>query len=187
MEQSQTEKPEEIVREIRHRKQKKLPVAVTEEEFISLIKITKHKHHKLAFLLAFESGLRISEVVKLEQRDIDFSGKKIFIREAKGMKDRVVPLPKRFKEDYLKIIPIGIGERALQKAFKKNCEMCGILKKKPTAHFHSLRHGFATHFLEQGGQIQFLKVLMGHEDISTTDVYNQLNPKEALKQYEELF
>ena len=169
------------------KKAKKLPIAITKKEYDSLIEATKSPKHKLAFYLGFNSGLRISEVVKLESRDIDVEGGKIFIREGKGKKDRISPLPKGFQKKYLNYLPLGIGSRALQKAFKIAAEKSGLLERKPTAHFHSLRHGFATYFLEQGGNIQLLKVLMGHTNISTTDIYNQLNPKVALEAYKELF
>ena len=105
----------------------------------------------------------------------------------KGSKDRIAPMPKGFLKKYQDMLPLKIGVRALQKAFHKSAKKSGLLERKPTAHFHSLRHGFATHFLEKGGNIQQLKVLMGHTNISTTDIYNQLNPKVALDSYEELF
>jgi len=166
---------------------KKLPVAITQSEYFELIKYAVNDKQKLAFLLGFESGLRVSEVIKLEPRDVDIHEKKIFIRMAKGSKDRIVPLPKHFQSKYLKLLPLGLGARALQKAFKRSALKSGLLTQKPSAHFHSLRHGFATHFLEQGGNIQLLKVLMGHTNIATTDIYNQLNPKVALDKYQELF
>ena len=166
---------------------KKLPIAITEQEFKELIKVTKSEKHKTAFLLGFGAGLRVSEVVKLEQRDVDSKEEKIFIRMGKGSKDRIAPYPKQLKQKYISLLPLGLGVRALQKAFRTSAEASGLLKSKPTAHFHSLRHGFATHFLEQGGNIQYLKVLMGHTNISTTDIYNQLNPKVALDAYKEIF
>lgn len=169
------------------KREKRLPIAITQQEFLMLIEKAKKEKQKLAFLLGFESGLRVSEIVKLEPRDVNISEGKIFIRLGKGNKDRIVPLPKHFKQKYLLLLPLDIGVRALQKAFKSAAKKSGLLEVKPAAHFHSLRHGFATHFLEQGGNIQFLKVLMGHTNISTTDIYNQLNPKVALDAYKELF
>lgn len=169
------------------RKPKKLPIAITQAEFEGLLKVTKSDKHKLAYLLGFESGLRVSEVVKLERRDLELAEGKIFIRMGKGSKDRIAPLPKHFMPKYALLLPIGIGIRALQKAFKNSAKDSGLLKIKPTAHFHSLRHGFATHFLEKGGDIQYLKVLMGHTNIATTDIYNQLNPKIALDKVKELW
>ena len=61
---------------------KKLPVAISEDEFAKLIQNTKYPHWRIAFLLGFGSGLRISEVVKLEPRDINFKEGSIFIRQA---------------------------------------------------------------------------------------------------------
>jgi integrase/recombinase XerD len=169
------------------RKQHKLPVAITKEEYEALQEKTKSPKHKLAFYLGFNSGLRVSEVVKLESRDIDIKESKIFIRLGKGSKDRIAPMPKGFLKKYQDMLPLGIGVRALQKAFHISAWKSGLLERKPTAHFHSLRHGFATRYLEQGGNIQSLKVLMGHTNIATTDIYNQLNPKVALDSYKELW
>lgn len=169
------------------KREKKLPIAITKDEYEELVKKTNSPKHKLAFYLGFYSGLRVSEVVKLESRDIDLKEGKIFIRQGKGSKDRIAPLPKGFLKKYQDILPLGLGKRALQKAFKVSAKASGLLDRKPTAHFHSLRHGFATRYLEQGGNIQSLKVLMGHTNISTTDIYNQLNPKVALDSYKDLF
>ena len=172
---------------IKKRKPKKLPVALSYDEFIKLLDHTKKKHHKLAFLLGFESGLRISEVIKLEVRDINIKEKNIFIRQGKGGKDRVVGLPKHFREEYLKLLPIKCGARALEKAFKSSCSRAKLLNTKPSLHFHSLRHGFGSHLANKGVPIHHIRTLMGHSNISTTNVYLELNPTEALTKYEELF
>lgn len=168
---------------------RKLPVCIELEEFAKLIKHTKQMHHKVAFLLGFGAGLRISEVLSLEPRDIDFKDKKVMVRQGKGSKDRVVPLAKGFKETYLKYLPLSniCSVRALQVAFKRACDRAGLLETKPTIHFHSLRHGFATRMVSQGVPIHHVRTLMGHTNISTTNVYLEMNPKEALKSYEELF
>lgn len=173
--------------ETKKRTPKRLPVAITDEEFILLIKNTNKDKHKLAFLLGFESGLRISEITKLEQRDINLNEKSILIRQAKGNKDRIVPLPKHFKESYLKLLPINVGSRALEKAFKSACNRAKLVENKPSIHFHSLRHGFATHCVKQGIPIHHIRTLMGHTNIATTNVYLEANPKDALKSVEELF
>ena len=166
---------------------KRLPIAISKEEFIELIKNTKRTHHKLAFLLGFGAGLRISEVLKLEQRDINLKEKNIFIRSGKGDKDRIVPLPKGFKDIMVSLLPFKIGERAIQKAIKRIAQKAGILKNKPEFHFHSLRHGFASHLAKMGVPIHHIRTLLGHANISTTNVYLELNPKEAIKVYEGLF
>jgi len=166
---------------------KKLPVSINLEEFTKLIKNTKQPHHKIAFLLAFGSGLRISEIINLEQRDINLKEKKILIRQGKGSKDRIVPLPKGFKESHLKHIPVKCGVRSLQLAFRRTAEKAKLLDAKPTLHFHSLRHGFGSRLAGQGVPIHHIRTLMGHSNISTTNIYLEANPREALKSYEELF
>lgn len=166
---------------------KKLPVAITEEDFVKLIKNTKKDEHKTAFLLGFASGLRVSEIVKLQQRDVNMKEKKIFIRQGKGSKDRIAPFPKAFKMKQYNQLPLKMGVRALEIAFKSACERAELLKDKPDLHFHSLRHGFASHAIKKGMDIQSVRTFMGHSNISTTSVYLQLNPKEALQKYEEMF
>jgi integrase/recombinase XerD len=171
------------------RKVKKLPVAISEEEFTKLIQHTNKKHHKLAFLLGFGSGLRLSEILKLETRNVRLIEKNILVEQGKGSKDRTVPIPKGFKEEYLKFMPLKnkCGERALELAFKRTCKRAGLLTIKPTIHFHSLRHGFATNSVSKGIPIHHIRTLMGHSNISTTNVYLEMNPKDALRSYEEFF
>jgi len=81
---------------------KPLPVEVNEAEFTALVDVTKKMHHKIAFLLAWGSGLRISEVVNLKPGDINIQDKRIRINMGKNSKDRIVPLAKGFKERHLK-------------------------------------------------------------------------------------
>lgn len=169
------------------RKPKKLPVAISEAEFTKLVAEVKKMHHKVAFLLGFGSGLRISEVINLQPKDIDMKEKRILVVEGKGKKDRVVPLPKGFREYHIKYIPLSCKARALQKAFKFYCEKAGLLEAKPTLHFHSLRHGFATQCVRKGVKLSMIQMMMGHADISTTGIYIQLNPEEALNEYQDKF
>ena len=165
----------------------KLPVVVSVDEFTKLIKNTKKIRDKIAFLLGFGSGLRVSEIIGLEKRDINLNERKILVRQGKGSKDRIVPLPKGFRESHLQHIPIKVGVRQLQKSFRNASERAGLLKVKPTLHFHSLRHGFGTRCVSEGMPIHHLRTLMGHTNISTTNVYLEATPKDALKSYEELF
>ena len=172
----------------KERKTKKsIAVSIYADEFVKLIQHTYKEHHRLAFLLAYGSGLRVSEVVKLEPRDVDLKERKILIREGKGGKDRIVPLPKGFKEKHLLLLPMKCGVRSLQVAFHDACKRAGLLNTKPTLHFHSLRHGFGYRCVNEGIPIHNVRTLMGHTNISTTNVYLEANPKDALKSYEELF
>ena len=155
-----------------------------EDEFTLLIKNTLKQHHKISFLLGFASGMRVSEVVNLRESDLDFKGKKILIRQGKGKKDRVVPLPKGFKSKFLRQIPIKCGVRSLQRAFKSACKRANL---KEELVFHSLRHSFATHGLESGIPINQIQTLLGHSNIRTTSIYLKANPIDSLKSYEKFF
>jgi len=166
---------------------KKLPCAVSEEDFVKLIDSTKKDEHKLAFLLGYGAGLRVSEIIKLQPQDVSFKEKKIFIHQGKGGKDRIVPMPKGFKEKHIEMIPFKIGVRALEIAFINAIKRAGLDKIKPDLHFHSLRHGFGSQLAKKGVPIHHIRTLMGHSNISTTNVYLELNPNEAIKSYEDKF
>jgi integrase/recombinase XerD len=165
---------------------KKLPVYVTEDEFSELLDHVAYKH-RIAFLMAWGSGLRVSEVIKLKKEDVDMAEKRIRVMDGKGHKDRVVPIPKGFKEKHLEYIPFDFDVRNLQKMFKKACEKSGLSKKKPTVHFHSLRHGFAVHCLKQGIALRAIQIMLGHSDLSTTGIYLQLAPEDVLNEYQNKF
>lgn len=170
-------------------KRKTLPQSISDEDFAKILKeidITREsgKETRICFLLAYESGLRISEVIKLKKEDINLTQKSIFIRDAKFGKDRVVPLPRTWKNNMLDYIPVKKGIRALEKAFKKAVQKANV---NPIYHFHSLRHSFATHCLERGMPINQVSLLLGHSSIGTTNIYVQANPQDALKKYQEIF
>ena len=166
---------------------KKIPVSVYSDEFKLLIENTPKLNFKIAFLLGYGSGMRISEIVNLTKGEVNLKEKSILIRQGKGGKDRVVPLPKGFRDKYLDLIPLQVGIRTLQKAFKESCRRAGLLEKKPDLHFHSLRHGFGYRCISEGIPIHHLRTLMGHTNISTTNIYLEANPVDALKSYEDLF
>ncbi len=171
------------------RKSKKLPVFVSADDLLAILKVSKHKHHKLAYMFGFYSGLRISEVLNVEERDIDLEKGTLFVREGKGGKDRVTILPKFFRKEMFELMPLIklIKQRALQKAFIKACIQSGVKEKKPSIHFHSLRHGFCTHAIEKEIDITRVQVLAGHSNISTTNIYTHLNPKIALEEFRRKF
>lgn len=172
---------------------KRLPVEVTEKEFCDLLDITPQMRHKVAFLLAWGSGLRVHEIVQLRREDIDLHKGQIRINQGKGKKDRIVPVPRGFKEHHLKYVPFvnGKGEnvttRSFQKVFRRYAEKCGILQKKPSIRFHSLRHGFATQCLRKGIGIRCVQMMLGHANIEQTGVYLHLAPEEALNEYQNKF
>jgi integrase/recombinase XerD len=166
------------------KKSRKLPKAIRPEEFKELIKAIPKKDMiaRISFLLAYGSGMRVSEVLRCRKEH--FRSNSIFIPESKYGVERVVPTPKGWKEIFLKELPLKTTPRTLQRKFKSYCSKT----KLPSYYtFHSLRHGFATRSLESGVPINQVQVLLGHSNISTTSVYTKANPIDAIKSYEDLF
>lgn len=165
-----------------HNKMRKLPTVIKLEEFIQILKVTKKPRHKTAFCLGFFCCLRVSEVVKLQQQDIDLGRKMLFIRQAKGSKDRYVPIPKPVVRA-LKHVPIQVTPRALQLAINKYSEKALGRKIK----FHTLRHSGATHYMEQGMDIRQIQQLLGHSNLNTTMIYTHVSPEGVLNKMEEIW
>ena len=175
---------------------KKLIKFITQDEFEQIFKYTLKTNKKnkkqlaLAMLLSFEAGLRISEIVgyldnvpKLEQKHVDMKRNEIRLEDAKGGKDRVTILPKRFNVAAYNMLPLKLERRTLQRWV--SC--CGkkVLGRALTP--HKLRHGFATHLLDSGMPVNQIQVLLGHANISTTMIYAHTNPKQALDGAREVF
>lgn len=168
-------------------KKKPLPIEVTKEEYIDLIHVTKYLRHRVAFMLGFESGLRISEIVGLKKEDFDFANKTVRVNMGKNSKDRIVNLPLSWQAHHINYIPLPCQQRALQKAFISAAEITGLKDKKPKIHFHSLRHGYATENLRSGVDLYTISKLLGHEDISTTTIYAHLCPEDAIREVRSKF
>lgn len=154
---------------------RKLPETISEEEFIKLIKAVRLKHHKIAFILGFYGCMRISEIVNLKAENIDRGQRVIRIKQAKGSKDRNIPIPPQAIKG-LSHIPLKCGIRALQKAFKLYANK--VLKKD--LHFHNLRHSGATYYLSKGWNIRQVQVLLGHSRLDTTQIYTVIKPDDLI-------
>ncbi len=169
----------------RPKKPLQLPKLLNEEELRKLFNALTNKKHKAMLFTAYSAGLRVSEVADLKLSDIDSKRMQIFIRRAKGKKDRYVnlspvlldilrkyikeytPAPKEFlfeSEQTLTAYPA----RTIQQIFAKARYKAGIKKE---VGIHSLRHSFATHLLDKGTDIRYIKDLLGHFDIKTTERY----------------
>lgn len=97
-------------------KAKPLPIEIDREEYIDLLYAAKHLRHRIAIMLGWESGLRISEICALQKADIDVNKKQIRVNCGKNSKDRIVPLPVSWQEHHINYIPLPCKQRALQKA-----------------------------------------------------------------------
>jgi integrase len=156
----------------------KLPETISEEELIRILKATRTHHHKIAYALGFYECMRISEIVKLTKEDIDMNRKLLYLKQAKGHKDRNIPIAPEVIGG-LRNIPIGCGIRALQIAFKKKARK--VLKKE--LHFHILRHSGITHYLtKKGWNTSQVQQLAGHSKIATTQIYTHINPTHLVEQ-----
>lgn len=171
------------------KKNKRLPVVLSRNEIRQIIEVTKNTKHKLLLSLTYGAGLRVSEVVALKVRDIDLNELTIHIKQAKGQKDRISVLPERLIND-IRSLTAGksnndfvfaserggkLTTRTPQKVFESSLKKAGIKKKTS---FHSLRHSFATHLLENGTDLRYLQELLGHANIRTTQRYTQVtNPQ----------
>lgn len=170
----------------RPKKEKKLPSVLTMEECLSIFKVVDNPKHKLLLLIGYGAGLRVSEIVNLKWSDILFEEHKIHIKNAKGMKDRMVMLPysiveslKIYREIYKGKHYVFEGQfagepystRSAQEVMKKALLKSGLEKK---ATMHTLRHSFATHLLESGTDIRYIQQFLGHSSIKTTTIYTHL-------------
>lgn len=164
---------------------KKLPSVLSQSEVQQLIWSYTNLKHKLMIQLSYGCGLRVSEVVALRTKDIDFDRHVLIVRWWKWNKDRQIPLPYTLHSELQALLQINnandfifeserwgwLTTTTLQKIFHQWCKRIGI-KKDVT--FHSLRHSFATHLLEQGTDIRYVQTLLGHANIRTTQIYTHV-------------
>jgi len=162
----------------------KLPVVLSEKEVKQLLKAPVLIREKIMFGLTYDTGMRISELVSLQIRDVDIHRMVIHIRQPKNKKDRYVPMsthavrgikkhmvinkPRTYLFENLNRPGMPISKTRVRFLLKEALRMTDI--KKPVS-VHTLRHTYATHQLESGQNIMVLKELLGHSNIQTTLVY----------------
>lgn len=184
---------------------KKLPNYLTIEEVDKLLDIRLDSplayRNKAMMELLYSSGVRITELIELKLNNIDFTDELIRVM-GKGSKERIIPLGeeaikylnlyvnqyrnlilKTKTSDYLFINNFGnkITRQGFFKILKKECKRQGIEKNISP---HTLRHSFATHLLNNGADLRIIQELLGHSDISTTQIYTHISKEKIKKDYE---
>ena len=171
------------------KRHKKLPVVLSRKEIRQIIDCLHNSKHRLLVALSYGAGLRVSEVLSLKVKDIDLGELVIQLKSSKGKKDRITIIPIKIKNDLQNAIAGKtsnsyvfeserggrLSSRTAQKVFTNTLKKTGI---KKAATFHSLRHSFATHLLENGVDVRYVQELLGHANIRTTQLYTKVtNPK----------
>ena len=155
---------------------RKIPDTITEQELLKILRATKQKHHKAAFILGFYECMRISEIINLRPEHIDRGRRIISIKQAKGKKDRNIPIAPQCTRA-LSQIPIKCGVRALEIAIKTYAKK--ILDKD--IYFHTLRHSGATHYLNtKKWSTRQVQQLLGHSRVQTTEIYTHVTPQDLI-------
>ncbi len=167
------------------KRSKKLPIVLSRQEIKRLINSISNAKHRLIISLSYGAGLRVSETINLKVKDLNFDNLTIHLKQSKGRKDRITVFPEKMKNDLLNLTA-GKGKddlvfeserggklssRSAQKVFENSLKKSGI---KKDATFHSLRHSFATHLLENGVDVRYVQELLGHQNIRTTQIYTQV-------------
>ena len=175
---------------------KKLPVVLTREEVRKTINLIRILRHKACLALIYTCGLRLHEATSISPADVDSKRMVIHIKDGKGRKDRIVPLPQctlqilraHYKTHRNKkfIFPapgrggvnesksaIPLPDSSVQTVLKKALRDARIIKN---VSIHNLRHSYATHLLEAGIDIRIIQKYLGHKSISSTMIYTHLTP-----------
>lgn len=172
----------------RPRKDFKLPTVLSEGEIQRLFSEISNIKHRSIVLLLYSGGLRMSELLSLQWKDIDADRGLIYIRNAKGKKDRVTLLScvaydylVHYRELYQPqqwVFEGPIGQRYSSRSVNNIIELAatraGITKRVSA---HTLRHSFATHMLENGTDLRYIQTLLGHESSKTTERYTHVTKK----------
>ncbi|NJE02665.1 site-specific tyrosine recombinase/integron integrase [Thermococcus sp. MV11] len=168
---------------------KSLPKALTREEVKRLLSVIPptRRRDRLIVLLLYGAGLRVSELCNLKKGDIDLDRGLIVVRGGKGAKDRVVPIPEFLVGEIRAYIEtreddseyLLVEERRREKDRLSPKTVWYLLKKYGARAGievtpHKLRHSFATHMLERGVDIRAIQELLGHSNLSTTQIYTKV-------------
>jgi len=177
----------------RPRREHKLPNVLSKEEIKAILGAPVNQKHRTMLSLIYACGLRRSELLYLKPSDVDSRRHLLIIRNAKGKKDRVVPISDKIIEmlrEYYKMYkPIlwlfegqaggeNYSEKSLQSVLKQAIAKAEI--DKPVT-LHWLRHSYATHLLEAGTDLRYIQELLGHKSSKTTEIYTHVTERSLSK------
>lgn len=176
----------------RPKKSRELPKVLSETEVLAILESIQNLKHKSIIATIYSAGLRRSELINLRKQDIFFDRKLIFIRGAKGKKDRTSILAdslavtlnrylQEFKPNYWLFEGVNRNQysaTSIAKILQRGARKAGIEKKVTP---HMLRHSFATHLLEQGVDIRYIQTILGHGSSKTTEIYTHVSKTSLAK------
>lgn len=171
----------------RPKKAQQLPRVISMQEIKKMFELTGNLKHSTMLKLCYGMGLRVSEIINLKVADINSHNMTVFIRRAKGKKDRYANLPGSILEQlrtYYKVYKpkdflfegqygARYSKRSVQQVFQQAMKRANI---KIDTGIHGLRHSYATHLLEAGTDIRYIQELLGHNDLRTTLRYTHVSP-----------
>lgn len=178
----------EAVRDLKHAKtDKPLPRIHSVDACMAMVQSTRNMKHRAMLGVCYGCGLRVSELCGLRVCDVSVERRRLMVKNGKGGKDRIIPLPGRCVADLsllisgkgeLEFVFSGRGGKAYSvagatKVYDQACRRVGV---SPTG-IHTLRHSFATHLLEMGENVETVRRLLGHSSIVTTQRYLHLSDK----------
>lgn len=169
----------------RPRSERRLPRVPRREEVLAMAATTRNLKHRLAILMLYGSGVRVSELVGLDVGDVDAERLLVRVRNGKGRKDRLTILSARLvpavralaaeRSSHAPLFESNLGgrwsARSVQHVVQRARARAGV--DGPVTP-HSLRHAFATHLLEAGTSLRVIQGLLGHANVQTTVRYTQM-------------
>ncbi|MBK7711400.1 MAG: tyrosine-type recombinase/integrase [Bacteroidales bacterium] len=175
----------------RPRRGRSLPKVFSKEEVKLILNSSRNLKHRLILWMIYSCGLRRSEVINIRITDLDRSRGILNVREAKGMKDRIVPVSDKvwekvdeYKNSYHPVFWFFEGQtggqyssESVYRVFKQALKNAGIRKEVGV---HSLRHSYATHLHEDGVDIRYIQELLGHKSSRTTEIYTHVSRRNLI-------
>lgn len=185
--------------------EKRLPKTLDVDQMTALLDLTPNDtfvacRDRAMMELFYSSGLRLAELAALDLRDIDFGQQLVQVKEGKGGKDRLLPmgdkaidalknwLDKREQQGLIMATALFITQQGRRLGVRSIQQRLAFWGKKhglsQHVHPHRLRHAFASHMLESSGDLRAVQELLGHADISTTQIYTHVDFQHLAKVYD---